>query len=51
MVRGAPLPLAAIFAFVGHGTTKKSACKTRQEERLKKFGGIFSRKRYQKSLQ
>ena len=23
MVRGAPLPLAAIFAFVGHGTTKK----------------------------
>lgn len=35
MVRGAPLPLAAIFTFVGHGTTKKSACKTRQEERLK----------------
>jgi len=23
---------------------KKSACKTRQEERLKKFGGMFSRK-------
>jgi len=30
---------------------KESACKTRQEERLKKFGGMFSRKRYQKSLQ
>jgi len=30
---------------------KKSACKTRQEGRLKKFGGMFSRKRYQKSLQ
>lgn len=27
---------------------KKRACKTRQEERLKKFGGMFSRKRYQK---
>jgi hypothetical protein len=25
MVRGAPLPLAAIFAFVGHGTTKKES--------------------------
>ena len=25
MVRGAPLPIAAIFAFVGHGTTKKES--------------------------
>lgn len=48
MVRGAPLPLAAIFAFVGHGTTKKERLQDPAGRKAEKFGGMFSRKRYQK---
>ena len=42
MVRGAPLPLAAIFTFVGHGTTKKESLQGPAGRKAEKILAAYS---------